>query len=453
MAIASCPPGSICWTGAAGNGKWETLANWSGPISDDVDVIISLPFSGLPVITVSSAPTISGLTVSKGVTLVCGDSCKLTVERGDATLSNSGSIMNSGNITVEGGSARFSNEGTITNSGTITVEGGSAQIKNFASITNSGSISVVGGGAQIINSGRITNSGSISVEGGGAEITNGEEIFNCDGGRTTGEITGNAVVNGCPSDQTMSSTTAPTTAKTAETTSPATTYVTMETGLTTITSIFTRTTQVSSTQHNYYPVSTATVIRTVTNDVESLQTFIVPPATSETCYWHHTQYSHVKGQRILGSVSSSPSTYFFVMNAGQFNVHRSAEVEGRSCSSYRPTALVSAISISSYDLELVVPEDDDYHYVFYNPSAELAIVTFRLWTEEAQTITSVLSGTRTLVSEYTTTQTLSSVYSTKTGEPLSTSGLSNIGAAVGAIVAVILGATAMVVFYRRKKHT
>jgi hypothetical protein len=428
-ATASCPAGSTCWTGAAGDGKWETPTNWSGPISEYVDASVLLPFPGPAVITVSSAPKVSSLTLGEGVTIVCESSCKLTVESGDATLSNSGTITNSGSIQVEGGSATLSNGDTITNSGTI---------------------NVVGGGAQITNSGRITNSGSINVEGGSAEIVNDGEIFNCDGGKITGEITGSAVVNACPLDQSMSTTASPSTKRTAETTSEATNYATVETGLTTITSLYTRTAQVTSTQYTYYAASTTTIVLTDTSEVRSSQAFTVPPATSELCYWYHLQYTHARGQRILGSVSSSPSTYFFVMNAGQYAAHTSGAA-GRTCASYRPRALVSAISISSYNLDFVVPEDGEYHYVFYNPTKELAVVTFRLWMEEAQTATSVLSGTRTLASAYTTTQTLSSVYSTKTGEPFSVNGIPNLAIVIGVIVALILGATAAVVYRRNKK--
>ncbi len=443
-ASGSCPFGSVCWTGGAGDGKWEASANWSGPISEATEIIISLPFSGPPLITVSSAPTIAALTLGKGVTLVCSDKCKLKVEFGGATLSNAGNITNVGSITVEGGSATLSNEGAITNSGNINLEGGSAQIKNFGSIANSGSISVFGGGAQIINMGRITNTGTISIEGGGAEITNGGEILNCNGGTVSGTVTGKPIIYGCTFVQTTTTT---------QGTGQETTHVSEEAiaqGLVTLTTTLTRTIQVSRTQYSQYPISTMIATTTATNYMKSGGSFMVPAATSESCYWNSFHYPHIKGQRILGSIISNPNIQFYVMNARQFDAHRNRMV--RTCTGYSPSALVAAIGIGSYNLDFLVPEDGDYYYVFWNPSKEFAWGTFSLWTEEPQVTSSLVFGTKTLVSMYTTTQTLVSVYSTKTSEPFSIG--SYVGLPIIAVVAIVgvIAAGCAILIYRRTAH-
>lgn len=212
-----------------------------------------------------------------------------------------------------------------------------------------------------------------------------------------------------------------------------------------MTSVFTRTTMVTTTQYSFYPVSTSTVTWTATNYMQRSYSFWVLPATSELCYWHHLQHTHLKGQRILGSVSSNVDIRFFVMNQVQFDAHKSREV--RTCRAYRPMVLVSAIDVSSYNFDVLIPEDGDYHYVFWNPNEELAFGTFELWTEGVQTKISVVSGTKTLTSEYATTQTLSSVFSTKTGEVFS---IRAYGGILIIAVGVILVAIGGVFVYKRR---
>ena len=208
VAADSCPPGSVCWTGDAGDGRWESVANWSGdavPASYS-KVLISLPFAGQPVVTISSAPLIKSLLIGSGVTLSCVSACSLRVEYGGAQITNSGVIANHGSIQVLGGGAGIVNSGIITNSGTVSVEGGSAYITNSAdgTITNSegGRITVFGGGAKIENHGTITNFGTIEVSGGGATIMNENQILNC-AGNIIGTVTGNEIASGCESTQTV----------------------------------------------------------------------------------------------------------------------------------------------------------------------------------------------------------------------------------------------------------
>lgn len=242
--MASCPPGTVCWTGVAGDGKWETARNWSsGSVPGAYSrVSISLPFSSQALIVASSHPTLFTLTIGNAVTVQCTGDCELTasarpsqslltsvsqlpyianagtitnsgeisviggslmVSAGDAAVEirNSGNITNSGIISVESGGARITNSGTMTNSngGSISLDGGSAEIRNHAggNITNSGTISMEGGSAGITNDvdATIINSQTISVEGGRAHVTNSGNITNNNGGRISVSDGGAGITN------------------------------------------------------------------------------------------------------------------------------------------------------------------------------------------------------------------------------------------------------------------
>jgi hypothetical protein len=125
------------WTGAAGDGKWETPGNWDCNCVPGLSERAAIP-AGAFEVTISSAQSIVSLTVGAGALVVCSSTCTLTLSE---ILDNSGTVKNFGTINT----VTFANEAgsALTNSGIITVAqtfstGSGATVVNFGAITISG---------------------------------------------------------------------------------------------------------------------------------------------------------------------------------------------------------------------------------------------------------------------------------------------------------------------------
>jgi hypothetical protein len=146
---------AVNWTGAGGDGKWETAANWAFgqvPGADDL-VSISSPVT----VTISSPAQVSTLLLQKQAVLNCNSRCSLSTG-----ITNYGTVNNYGFINDLLGGA-IENYGTINNYGTI--------INNHVS-TNSGTI-INNYGGTITNNGGMTNSGIITNRCGGTILGSG----------------------------------------------------------------------------------------------------------------------------------------------------------------------------------------------------------------------------------------------------------------------------------------
>jgi hypothetical protein len=151
---------ALTWTGAAGDGKWETAANWVFGNVPGADDLVSI--SGPVTVSLSSPVTIAGLLLQAPAVLNCNAACSLS-----SGISNYGTVNNYGMITDLLGGI-IENFGTINNSGAI--------INQYAS-TNSGTIN--------------NNYGGTVTFGGG--ITNSGTIINTCGGTVSGTVSGTSV--------------------------------------------------------------------------------------------------------------------------------------------------------------------------------------------------------------------------------------------------------------------
>lgn len=137
--LAGPPPYTFTtWTGAAGDGRWETAGNWDNGVPTS-GIGANIPHDAF-VVTISTAQSVLYLGVGAGDTLICTATCSLTVVLGipNGILGNLGTISNSGTITT----TDLANAGgTLTNSGTVTVAGTfgiTGTVVNFGTITISG---------------------------------------------------------------------------------------------------------------------------------------------------------------------------------------------------------------------------------------------------------------------------------------------------------------------------
>ncbi len=132
------------WTGAAGDGKWETAGNWAGGHLPGPSSNVGIPPFGAFVVTISTTQTITALNVAPGDTVTCESTCTLALIVG---LSNAGTFTNFGTVTSSG----LGNTGTFTNSGTVTT---STFLANLGTFTNYGTVTI---GVTFINGGTFTN--------------------------------------------------------------------------------------------------------------------------------------------------------------------------------------------------------------------------------------------------------------------------------------------------------
>jgi hypothetical protein len=138
------------WTGAAGDGKWETPANWAFGQVPGVNDLVSI--SNPVTVSLSSPAQISTLLLQTRAVLNCNAGCILS-----SGITNYGIVNNYGFINdLQGGSIENVG-GTINNFGTI--------VNDHAS-TNSGTI-INNYGGMIKISGGMTNSGTITNRCGG----------------------------------------------------------------------------------------------------------------------------------------------------------------------------------------------------------------------------------------------------------------------------------------------
>lgn len=103
------------WTGAAGDGKWETAGNWNNNCVPTNDATIP---DGAFVVTISTPQSLTGsIVVGVGDTLVCAFSCTLTI---GGALNVVGTVTNVGTIIVIAGVLIL---GSVVNFGTFTIQG------------------------------------------------------------------------------------------------------------------------------------------------------------------------------------------------------------------------------------------------------------------------------------------------------------------------------------------
>ena len=147
------------WLGTSG-GTWTDLANaatnWSdGAVPRSADtVLIDKAGSGAYIVTI---PNGASATVTA-----------LTLDSGNATLSDQGTLMLGGALTIDAGTFQiasngtFGGESTITNAGTIEI----ASLETFGNaVTNTnGTIEVPAGGALSIGQGASITGGTLKVD-------------------------------------------------------------------------------------------------------------------------------------------------------------------------------------------------------------------------------------------------------------------------------------------------
>src|SRR5208282_5340102 len=143
---------AIYWTGAGGDGKWETAANWAFGQVPGVNDLVSI--SNPVTVSLSSPAQISTLLIQTHAVLNCNAGCSLS-----SGITNYGTVNNYGFINdVQGGSIEnvggtINNYGTIVNDHTGTNSG--TIINNFGGMTNSGIITNRCGG-NILGSGNVS---------------------------------------------------------------------------------------------------------------------------------------------------------------------------------------------------------------------------------------------------------------------------------------------------------
>ncbi|HKM49969.1 MAG TPA: hypothetical protein VJZ75_02195 [Candidatus Bathyarchaeia archaeon] len=147
---------AIYWTGAGGDGKWETAANWAFGQVPGVNDLVSI--SNPVTVSLSSPAQISTLLIQTHAVLNCNAGCSLS-----SGITNYGTVNNYGFINdVQGGSIENVG-GTINNYGTIvsdhTGTNSGAIINNFGGMIN------INGG--MTNSGTITNKCGANILGSG----------------------------------------------------------------------------------------------------------------------------------------------------------------------------------------------------------------------------------------------------------------------------------------------
>jgi hypothetical protein len=156
LSVAHATGMATYWTGAAGDGKWETAANWAFGQVPGVNDLVSI--SNPVTVSLSSSAQISTLLLQTRAVLNCNVGCSLS-----SGITNYGTVYNYGFINdVQGGSIENVG-GTINNYGTI--------VNDHAS-TNSGTIINNYGGMINISAG-MTNSGIITNKCGGNIVGSG----------------------------------------------------------------------------------------------------------------------------------------------------------------------------------------------------------------------------------------------------------------------------------------
>ena len=186
---------------------------------------------------------------------------------------------------------------------------------------------------------------------------------------------------------------------------------------TTTTSWTTVTTVVTSARHSTLvatTVMTGTATRTLLTDTET--SFTVEAATSGGCHYRHVTYDAVAGQRLVGDLTSDKPLNFYLMSKNQFVRY------GQAACGEKVDAYLFIAETKSYTLDWVVPQDGAYYFIFENyGSARNQDVkgTFALYEVLLQPTTLTVYSTASAEIEYTTTMSLSSVYSTQISQPFS----------------------------------
>jgi ribosomal protein L40E len=171
-------------------------------------------------------------------------------------------------------------------------------------------------------------------------------------------------------------------------------------------------------------VSSQTSFVTTTSEFYR-STFTVPGTATGYCYYQNiTLGTGRAGTELFGSVSATIPIQFAIMNQAQYITFRGHSYKSNNCR-LAAEAVLYQDSVTNYPLDWVVPDNDTYYFIFFNPNNVDVQSTFALWTTIGTTRTTAQSSASIYATSTapipTQASTSTSITSTSTITQLSTS--------------------------------
>jgi hypothetical protein len=216
----------------------------------------------------------------------------------------------------------------------------------------------------------------------------------------------------------------------------------------TITSLTTKTQQITVPIYSQSPTATTTLSETGTSTLFSLTTFTVQAVQPHTCWYYDFYYNASAGDRLQGEWTSSYVINFYIMSDSDL-------AQFKYCGGKHPSYLAVQMT-KSYSLDWRAPKDETLHFVFenYAQGSDLAsnrIVTFALHKFGALPYASTFYTTVYIPSTHATTVTTSSLYYSTQPSPLSGITAGGNSWATAIIIVVVLAAIVLAFLVRRRR--
>ena len=117
-------------------------------------------------------------------------------------------------------------------------------------------------------------------------------------------------------------------------------------------------------------------VTSISTNVFLHDTFILR-AVSDVCYYKEYRVTIDPSTEIFGTIKASAQVSFFIMTETQFNR------TNRSCGAFASSdMMLNTGPITSYSVDWVARQTDEYHFIVLNGSSNDAFVSVTFWTYE-----------------------------------------------------------------------